>query len=385
MNALSKLQVDLIRADIRQNGIELLDLEEDLLDHICCAMEEEGGTGRTFEEMYAYIKKKVCPNGYREIQEKTSYLITLKFNKMKKTMNVLGFVGSALLLIGAIMKSLHLPGAAASLVIGGGVLIIGYLPMMLILAMKQTDTLLGKIRNISGYAGSTLIIVGIIREIMHWPLGQVLLFTGVFIFLLLFVPLFFRSIGKDAMMKIQPATLSVLLIAIVSSFFAFSIKRPSNAYVQGLLVVNENIEQSFQFKHEILINRRSTATELSKASEEAIDYINGLKNYMVKQVDEDNPSDKNLNIYNIFYIKPRLDQILTSNTDTYNGQELFNRIRHFVEVLHQQNPQSKTILWNGEDGNTWTEQHFKTKPLFSIYTTLSSFQLEIADLEMETL
>jgi len=270
-------------------------------------------------------------------------------------------------------------------VIGGGVLIIGYLPMMLILAMKQTDTLLGKIRNISGYAGSTLIIVGIIREIMHWPLGQVLLFTGVFIFLLLFVPLFFRSIGKDAMMKIQPATLSVLLIAIVSSFFAFSIKRPSNAYVQGLLVVNENIEQSFQFKHEILINRRSTATELSKASEEAIDYINGLKNYMVKQVDEDNPSDKNLNIYNIFYIKPRLDQILTSNTDTYNGQELFNRIRHFVEVLHQQNPQSKTILWNGEDGNTWTEQHFKTKPLFSIYTTLSSFQLEIADLEMETL
>lgn len=41
MRSLTDLQVELIRGDIRQNGIEMTDLEDDLLDHICFALEEE--------------------------------------------------------------------------------------------------------------------------------------------------------------------------------------------------------------------------------------------------------------------------------------------------------------------------------------------------------
>ena len=130
MSSLTDLQVELIRGNIRQNGIEMTDLEDDLLDHICCALEEELNVNSSFESAYSKIKSLVCPNGYREIQEETTQLLTLKFNKMRKTMNILGIIGSALLLVGSIFKLQHWPGAGVSLVLGGAILVLGYLPFM---------------------------------------------------------------------------------------------------------------------------------------------------------------------------------------------------------------------------------------------------------------
>ncbi len=189
MNSLSDLQIELIRGDIRQNGIEMSDLEDDLLDHICCALEEELDVNSSFESAYSRVKSLVCPDGFREIQEETTYLLTLKFNKMRKIMNILGVIGSAMLLLGSVFKLQHWPGGGILLVLGGAILTLGYLPFMFSFSLRQTDKLIGKIRNTVGYVTSTAIIVGIIFKLQHWPGARMLLIGGIVMFLFALYPI----------------------------------------------------------------------------------------------------------------------------------------------------------------------------------------------------
>jgi hypothetical protein len=207
---------------------------------------------------------------------------------------------------------------------------------------------------------------------------------GLIIFLLLFIPLFFISLGKEAMMKIQPATLTVMLIAIISSLFAFNIKRPSNQYTSSLLNVNRTIEKAYQIKHERLLDIRKDNTPLSEASENTLQYIDQLKKYLVSTVDKNNPA-KNLNIYNIFIFDKRMNDILVYNKNDHavNGPGLYDRLHQFISILHQRQPEIKTILPDGESGKEWAEENFLDKSLYGIYTTLSNIQLEITELQFE--
>ena len=386
MIALSPLQIELIRGDIRQNGVELIDLQEDLLDHVCCAIEEESSPGLSFEEMYQQIRTQLFPDGYREIQETTNELIAQKFEKMKKTMNIFGAAGSALLLVGSVMKVLHLVAANELLTLGVASIVFVYVPLMLTMALKQTDTAMGRIRNISGYLGANLIVVGILFEVLHFAGGNQLLLAGLIIFMLLFVPLFFKSVGKDAILKIQPATLSVLLIAIVSALFAFNNKQPSMSYVNSMLSISNNLEQAYQIKETRLATIRTADTALSKQSDKTVAYIESLKRYLVSQVDPKS-TDGRMSTYNLFNTQPILNEIMmgTGSNNVPNGKKLHQHVVAYLDILSSTDPSLKTIISNQDKGKTWMETHFNNKPLHGIYTTLTNFQLEIATLELEAI
>ena len=55
MYVLDKSQVDYILNDIRRNGIETEELQLNLLDHICCVVENEMSPNMSFEEVYRNI------------------------------------------------------------------------------------------------------------------------------------------------------------------------------------------------------------------------------------------------------------------------------------------------------------------------------------------
>jgi len=372
MNQLSALQIDLIRGDIRQNGVELKDLEEDLLDHICCTIEAEGLGNKPFEQVYESVKKQICPDGYREIQEITAELITQKYNNMKRTMNTLGIIGSSILLIGSILKHLHLAPANEALALGGLTIILGYLPLLLILSLRQTDMTLGKFRNISGYVGANMIVIGVVFQVLHYPYGKELLLAGVLIFLLLFVPLFFRSVGKEALASVHPATLTVIVLAVASSFFAFSMRQPSNAYVQSLIAINNNIEESFDQKY-------SRAGEISSEAQDAIKYIDNLKQHLLNSVE---PKNDELFRGNIFRFNESQKEIILGSSHDYNGQILQSKLSAYVDKIQTQKPGINTILEKTKNYD-WLNSNFSHGPLYSIYTKLSNYQLEIVSLEME--
>lgn len=389
---LSPLQVDLIKGDIRQNGIELKDLQDDLLDHICCILEFEGNESSPFEEVYEKVKATCFPDGYREIQEQTNYLITQKYNTMKKVMNTIGIASSAVLMLGSVMKIQSMPASNELILFGVIGLTLGYLPMLLILTLKQSDMLLSKIRNVSGFLGAETFIVGVFFQVLHLPGGSELLLLGIGIILMIFLPLLFKSAGADALTKLQPATISVLLLAIVSTFFAFSNKKTSHGYRDSLLSVNANLEASAASKMArlTLLRKSTSSSALAAASQDAINYIDGLKKYIVLQVDPDSDSKK-LNDNNVVMKGDNLLDVMIQNraNHQFNGQELTDKLLKFNKELSSANPQLKSSLLNIKDKNQWLESKFNnaydTNGLYSIYCLLSQIQLEIASLEIEAL
>ncbi|MEQ9166742.1 MAG: hypothetical protein RLO12_10825 [Fulvivirga sp.] len=389
---LSPLQVDLIKGDIRQNGIELKDLQDDLLDHICCILEYEGNDNSPFDEVYERIKHQFFPDGYREIQEQTNYLITQKYNTMKKVMNVIGIGSSAVLMLGSIMKIQSLPAANELILLGAIGLTLGYLPMLLILSLKQSDMLLSKIRNVSGFLGAEAFIVGVLFQVLHLPGGQELLFLGMGIVLMIFLPLLFKSAGADALTKLQPATISVLLLAIVSTFFAFSNKKTTHGYRDSLLSVNANLESSIDSKMARLVALRKNveAPNLTSSSQEVISYVDALKEYIVLQVDPTSKSKK-LNEGNVTMEGADLRDVMFDNkaNHQFNGQELLDKLSKFNKELNTIEPQIQSSLLAIKDKKAWLNEKFNnaydTNGLYSIYCLLSQIQLEVTSLEIEAL
>ena len=72
---LSDEQVDFIAADIRQQGIHLEGLHENLLDHICILLEEKLEKEEDFEAVYSTVIKSFYKTELKEIEEEALFLV----------------------------------------------------------------------------------------------------------------------------------------------------------------------------------------------------------------------------------------------------------------------------------------------------------------------
>ncbi|MFO7852679.1 MAG: hypothetical protein ACQERS_10620 [Bacteroidota bacterium] len=132
--------VDLIRKDIINRGLTYEPLVDDILDHLCCMVEEEMESGYSFEQSYSTALNSIGDNRLPEIQHRTLLLLDKKFQKMKKLTYFLGLASVIIILIGAISKYMHWPGAGIELTLGLLVIVLGFLPLYFIVTYrKQTE------------------------------------------------------------------------------------------------------------------------------------------------------------------------------------------------------------------------------------------------------
>jgi len=78
MYTLSDQQVDFILDDIRRHGIEIEDLQQNLLDHICILVEQNLEENGDFEQYYSSVISSFYRQEMREIEEETLFLLTHK-------------------------------------------------------------------------------------------------------------------------------------------------------------------------------------------------------------------------------------------------------------------------------------------------------------------
>ena len=125
---ITESQLEYIRADVQQRGIQMYSLVEDLVDHICCAIEErEEGD---FDQIYQTVIDSFGDEGLYKIEEATIKLLTFKREKnMKKALYLIGFIATFLSSTGILFKTLHWPGANMMLVVGIVMINIGFLPL----------------------------------------------------------------------------------------------------------------------------------------------------------------------------------------------------------------------------------------------------------------
>ncbi len=93
MYLVSDEQIEFILNNIKQRGVEMEDLQNNLLDHICCILEQELTEEQNFEIAYEKVIKQFFNHALWEIEEETILLLKYKnYYKMKRFLYILLFV-----------------------------------------------------------------------------------------------------------------------------------------------------------------------------------------------------------------------------------------------------------------------------------------------------
>jgi hypothetical protein len=196
MYSVNDEQIDYILNDIRRRGVEMEDLQYNLLDHICCIVEQNLESDGNFEDFY----KKTIPQFFKhelwEIEEETILLLTYKnYYTMKKAMIYGGVFSLSLIALGTVLKIFHWPGAGPTLLLGFIVLCFVFFPAALYLNYNPAKKNIGT--NLVAFLGGTALMIGILFKVMHWPGTPMLLVTGWTILLGIFIPLLLFSKLKE--------------------------------------------------------------------------------------------------------------------------------------------------------------------------------------------
>jgi uncharacterized protein with PQ loop repeat len=197
MPDLSLHHIDQISRDIRREEITFSHLLEDLIDHVCCDVENEMQNGMNFSEAYQRVKQKMGPRRLKEIQEETLYSVDTKYRYMKNTMKISGVAGTILFGFAALFKIQHWPWAGIMMTLGALILAFVFLPSALSVLWKETHNKRRLFLFISAFFAGLLFIFGTVFKIQHWPLAGILLTLSALSGILFFIPALALSMSSD--------------------------------------------------------------------------------------------------------------------------------------------------------------------------------------------
>ena len=233
MYHLSDQQIDYIFDDISARGVEMESLQQNLLDHVCCIIENNLEENGDFESFYKKTIKTFYKDALWEIEEETLLLLTYKnYYTMKKVMIYSGIAAATFFIIGSYFKFMHFPGASALIILG---MLIGsfvFLPLVFMFKKNETTESKGKVVLGIGVINGITFCIYTLFKVMHWPGASTLWFITLGMFSLIFIPLYFFNGIKNPVNKINTITTTLMLIMVAGVFFLqTSLKSSKQVYV----------------------------------------------------------------------------------------------------------------------------------------------------------
>jgi hypothetical protein len=288
MVCLNENQVDEIRQLIEAKGAEMEELTNDLLDHICCMVEERMNHESDFRKVLQETMAVFGNNGIRNIQDETTFLLTKNLLAMKKTTHIIGITAAIFLLIGTFFKIYHLPGASVLYVSGGFLLSIIFLPLMLTIKIKEKISKPRIWMNVMGTISGILLVVSVLFKVMYWPGASIIMWIGGAMAMLGFLPLYiYTSIGNKEK-RTTTITTAVISVGAMSMLFAL-VNLGSSHSVRTTIsnvqyVIDENIDSIMNtnnaLMNEIKSDSNSVITVVNKASLLA-EQVNNLSSELI--------------------------------------------------------------------------------------------------------
>lgn len=214
-------QVDFILIDFTKRGIVLEDLRDDLLDHMCCIIENEMSEDDSFYRFYETVLPRFFKEELAEIQRETDNLIRFKnFYSMMKMLKLSGILTVIFSLAGALFKTMHWPGAGMLIVLGGFFFSLVFLPLLIALKMKDDASKVDKAVFSLGFFLGMVMVTGLLFKLMHWPGANILMIGGTVSFTIVYVPVYFFSRYRRPELKFNTAVNTVLMLACGGIFFS---------------------------------------------------------------------------------------------------------------------------------------------------------------------
>lgn len=408
MFSLTEEQIAFIENDIKVRGITSPDLSIDLLDHICCLIENKLDEYRNFDTVYQETILLFGKNGLKEIQDETNRLLTFKhYYTMNKTMKISGYVSSLMILFGAYLKFQHWPGASVLMVFGVFFFTVLFLPLLFILKFKSSaENNRSVVLSIIAGVASLMLCFGVLFKLMHWPYAQPLTIAGAVLLIFGYLPIYFISVYKNTTNKINATATVILIIAGVGLFVAqsnYGIPKPvSDSFWRG---VTENeqlmnfVKKENKLTYDVLEKKSATdstlnsngLTELKASSIELIEYMENLKAFLISNTE--GISIDAANKINIDDLRTSgggeiTSEILFAGTNSkYTAAQLKEKIENYKSIISKldtnidlNNLSTANVVVYGES-IPWEQSNFDILPIPLIVFNLNRIELAVLTAE----
>lgn len=196
MQPLNEEQLNLVRKEVDRQDIHLRHLAIDLVDHICCEIEELIYQGLKFQEAFNIVMNTIGTDGLQQVQKDTLFLTDKKYRFMKNSMKITGVAGMILLAFGALLKIQHFPGANILTILGFFLMIVIFFPVSMMVMRKESKQLERPLTYLTALIGGLSIMFAILFKVMHWPGASYMFTLGYGLLGLVFLPLFATNLIK---------------------------------------------------------------------------------------------------------------------------------------------------------------------------------------------
>lgn len=220
MNVLSSDQLNQIRESVSRANITLQTLQEELIDHMCCEVENLMESGYSFGEAFRMLQDQANSKTLQDILESTLLLTNKHFAFMKTMLKLSGLFGLSLISTGTLLRILFIPGANVWIVSGFVLLTFLFLPSAVFLDYTLA-TQKKLFQRISLLLGSMALCNGILFKVMQWTGANVLINLGFLLLLVLVLPLVFSTHVKSSHSKTEKYLLGFGILSI--SLFALAV------------------------------------------------------------------------------------------------------------------------------------------------------------------
>ena len=282
MYSLTDQQIDWILDDLRRRGIETEDLQLNLLDHICCIVEGELEENGDFGQFYSTIITRFYKRELMEVEEETQSLLLFKnYYTMKKVMMTSGTISAALTALGILFKFMHFPGAAFLLLLGIVSFSLVFLPLLLTLRIRERKEIKERIIVVTGVIAGSMLSLAVLFKIQHWPFANIMGFSAVLMFALLFLPLYFFTGIRNPMNK-ENVIVNSLIIIMGCGLFLTLVRTNQNQQRIQADRTRDYLQQEQLLAHERMLTSIDSAKVLAEEAKSINQLCDDIKKKLIK-------------------------------------------------------------------------------------------------------
>ena len=191
---LTNSQIKRIQNEIEKQNVTFSHLKEDILDHLCCEIENEINNGTDFDIAFNNTFKVIGDKGIKKIEKETIFQIDYKIYTRRKGIFQFATIGIVLFVLGVFIQLIDLR-ISKFFQLSGILVLLGFIPLLFINNLLQRAKK-PVIFNIIGLFTSSLTIGAILFAIQNWPYkykwNKIIHFSFLY-FVLLFVSLQLNS------------------------------------------------------------------------------------------------------------------------------------------------------------------------------------------------
>ncbi|GHN01541.1 hypothetical protein WSM22_30300 [Cytophagales bacterium WSM2-2] len=194
---LTQENISHIKSIVDASAVSRVEMKDNLIDHLCCAVESKMKAGIQFEDAIVKALNELAPHGFKAIEFETFLLLNAKKITMKKLTYFTGLAFSVFASVGMLFKIQHWTGANELLMLGFAGLAVVFAPLLIVTKRSSTSSF-SRTKDRLAFISLLLISSGGTLKILHMAAANELLILGVAAFSLGFLPMTFLKMYRES-------------------------------------------------------------------------------------------------------------------------------------------------------------------------------------------